>query len=135
MKEPHGRIDKEAGKEMADCFGEVVFYWFGGRKTLDAAVKRQGRILWQLLTLQALLPSIPWSWHTPLLCYRCEGGYGLVGRPGLTSWGGDRTVVTAPGDESRSEVFRLLASLFELSDATPSARKSSPARQTQDRTS
>ena len=64
---------------------------------------------------------------------------GLVGRPGLTSWGGDSAVVTrlaptAAGDESRSEVFRLLASLFELSDATPSARKSSPARQTQDRT-
>ena len=62
---------------------------------------------------------------------------GLVGRPGLTSWGGDsatRLAPTAAGDESRSEVFRLLASLFELSDATPSARKSSPARQTQDRT-
>ena len=49
---------------------------------------------------------------------------GLVGRPGLTSWGGDSAVVTrlaatAAGDESRSEVFRLLASLFELSDATP----------------
>ena len=60
----------------------------------------------------------------------------LVGRPQFTFRQGDSAVVrtklapTAAGDESRSEVFRLLASLFELSDATPSARKSSPARQT-----
>jgi hypothetical protein len=101
---------------MADCFGEVAFYRFGGRKTVDAAVK-QGRILWQLLTLQALPPSIPWSWHTPLCAIAWKVDMGLVGRPGLTSWGGDSAVVTrlaatAAGDESRSEVFRLLASLF-----------------------
>src|SRR5687768_6021771 len=52
---------------------------------------------------------------------------GLVGRPQFTFRQGDSVVVRttlapkAAGDESRSEVYRLLASLFELSDATASA--------------
>ena len=49
---------------------------------------------------------------------------GLVGRPGFTSWKGDSAVATrlAPtvaGDESSSEVYRLLASIVEPPDATP----------------
>jgi hypothetical protein len=51
---------------------------------------------------------------------------GLVGRPGFTSWKADsgvatRLSATAAADESRSEVYRLLASIVEPSDATPSA--------------
>jgi hypothetical protein len=51
---------------------------------------------------------------------------GLVGRPGFTAWGGNNAVATrfAPtptADDSRSEVYRLLASMLEPSDATPSA--------------
>jgi hypothetical protein len=52
---------------------------------------------------------------------------GLVGRPQFTFRQGDSAVVrttlapTAAGDESRSEVYRLLASLLERSDAAPSA--------------
>jgi hypothetical protein len=50
---------------------------------------------------------------------------GLVGRPGFTAWGGNNAVATrfAPtltADESRSEVYRILASVLEQSDATPS---------------
>jgi hypothetical protein len=51
---------------------------------------------------------------------------GLVGRPQFTFRQGDSVVVrttlapTAAGDESRSEVYRLLASLLEPSDTPPS---------------
>jgi hypothetical protein len=51
---------------------------------------------------------------------------GLVGRPGSTAWHGNNAVATrfAPtqiADESRSEVYRLLAPMLEPSDATLSA--------------
>jgi hypothetical protein len=52
---------------------------------------------------------------------------GLIGRPGSTAGGGNNTVATrfAPSrtadDDSRSEVYHLLASMLEASDATPSA--------------
>jgi hypothetical protein len=51
---------------------------------------------------------------------------GLVGQPGFTAWGGNNAVATrfAPtrtADDSRSEVYHLLASMLEPSDATPSA--------------
>jgi hypothetical protein len=48
---------------------------------------------------------------------------GLVGRPGFIAWGGDNAVARrfAPiqtADESRSQVYRLLASTLERSDTT-----------------
>jgi hypothetical protein len=51
---------------------------------------------------------------------------GLVGRPEFTAWGGNNAVATrfAPtptADDSRSEVYRLLASTLEQFDAMPSA--------------
>jgi hypothetical protein len=51
---------------------------------------------------------------------------GLAGRPGFTAWGGDNPVArrfasAQTADESRSEVYRLLASTLEGSDTTPSA--------------
>jgi hypothetical protein len=51
---------------------------------------------------------------------------GLVGRPGFTAWDGDNAVArrfapTQIADESRSEVYRLLASTLERSDTPASA--------------
>jgi len=51
---------------------------------------------------------------------------GLVGRPGFTARGGDNAVArrftfAQTADESRSEVYRLLASTLERSDTTASA--------------
>jgi hypothetical protein len=56
----------------------------------------------------------------------CKVDTGLVGRRGFTAWDGNNAVATrfAPiptADDSRSEVYRLLASVLEQSDATPSA--------------
>jgi hypothetical protein len=50
---------------------------------------------------------------------------GLIGRPGFTAWGGNNAVATrfaftGTADESRSEVYRVLASVLEQSDAAPS---------------
>ena len=51
---------------------------------------------------------------------------GLVGRPGFSAGGGNnagatRFAPTPTADDSRSEVYRLLSSVLEQSDATPSA--------------
>ena len=45
---------------------------------------------------------------------------GLVGRPGFTAWNATTFAPTRTADESRSEVYRVLASVLEQSDATPS---------------
>jgi hypothetical protein len=50
---------------------------------------------------------------------------GLVGRPGFTASDGNNAVArfapTSTADDARAEVYHLLASMLEPSDATPSA--------------